>query len=111
MEENRTKGYLYSMKKLGLSVREGYVVPNPWWPGHRRGEFSGRFYIEGEKDKYVQCNIKPEVVYHDIVWLEERDDKLAEDLFVEHELAGIEKLKEKIHKHEQKIENIRKGIS
>lgn len=109
--ENRTKGYLYSMKKEELTVREGYVVPNPWWPGHNRGEFSGRFYIDEEKDKYIQCTIKPEVVYHDVVWLQERDDKYAEDLFVEREYEYIHELEEKIHKRMVKIERIRNGIS
>lgn len=109
--ENKMKGYLYSMKTGEMTVREGWVESNPWWPGRNRGNFSGRFYIEGEKDKYVQCTISPGVVYHDVVWLPERCDKYAEDLFVNHEYECIAKLEDEIHKRMVKVERIKNGIS
>ena len=109
--ENKTKGYLYSMKTGELTVRAGYVVPHPAYGKCRHVRYSGKFYVDGDENKVIQCDIKPEVVYHDVLWLEDWDNNFAKDLFVLHELAFIEELKEQIHKHEEKIETIRKGIS
>lgn len=104
-ESERTKGYLYSMNADVLTVREGYVVSHKW---HWRSGATGSFMLSN--GSFIQCNVEPGVVHRGVVWLTERDDKYAQDLFVEKEYEAINELQEKIHKHEEKIRKIREGV-
>ena len=99
-----TKGYLYSRWRGKFEVFEGYLEPS------RFNDHQARFiYRRGRKDLTMQCSRNPGEVYNSVVWLIERDDEHAKNLFIEYEELVLEELKEKIEKHEQAIEKL-KGL-
>ena len=101
--ENGTKGYLYSIKTGELIVREGYI--KPW--GHNG--YSGMCYFDkDDKRNHCRCDIKPETVLHDILWLTERDDNYAIELFLRKEYDRFHGLLEEVHRIEEKIAGIKK---
>lgn len=88
--------YLYSRHNGQTKVYQGNLSPF-----NRRGY---RFtYERNGKDMYLQCPFEPGVVHHSVVWLYERDDKKAKELFLEHEQNAIRDLQEKIKRREWNI--------
>lgn len=88
--------YLYSRYSGRIEVYQGYVRPYT--------RYGARFtFKRGSKDAYLQCPLEPGVVHHAVVWLYERDDQKARDLFIEHERNAICELQEKIKRREWNI--------
>lgn len=108
----KTYGYLYGIHQRNkLTIREGYM--EKFWDNKDIGVFHFKcppdFYYKGVEESGAICKLEPGKVHNDLVWLEDRDDNLAIELFIEREENRIKELKEKIHKYEQKIEII-KGL-
>lgn len=92
----RDNVWLYSKRSGKIEVRQGDVRPN--------NRYKARFIFERVgKDAYLQCPIEPGVVHAGVVWLEERDDVKARDLFIDHELEAICELEEKIERRKWNI--------
>lgn len=92
----RDNVWLYSKRSGKIEVRQGDVRPN--------NRYKARFIFErAGKDAYLQCPIEPGVVHAGVVWLEERDDVKARDLFIDHELETICELEEKIERRKWNI--------
>ena len=109
----RTYGYLYGIHQRNkLTIREGYM--EKFWNDGDIGIFHFKcppdFYYKGADVWSATCKLKPGEVYNDLLWLEDRNDNLAIELFVKREEERIEELKEKIHKYERKIETIKSLI-
>lgn len=103
---NVIKGYLYSMWSGKLRVHEGYVEESKY----ARGRYHFHVTRGGKPIKRLMCSVEPGVITNATVWLPERDDQKAIDILVQYELEQIEKCKEKIEHHENKIETLKKGI-
>ena len=93
---NRENVYLYSRYAGRFEVYQGSVVPY----FNRRGRF---VFKRNGKDTYLQCDLNPNVVHGSVVWMFERDDQKAVDLFIEHERMAIKELQEKIERREWNI--------
>ena len=101
---SRDNVYLYSKRSGRVEVRKGCVRPNT--------RYKARFiYDRCGKDTYLQCPLEPGVVHAGVVWLTEKDDKKALDLFIEHEQLAIRELEEKIERHEWNIKLLRQGFA
>ena len=98
-----TRGYLYSRYKDRLNVYYGTITPLNY--GGRR-DYARFEYVNGQKEKRLQCWYKPGVIYYGTVWLYERDDELARKLFLEYEKNCIKELEERITRHWRCIETL-----
>lgn len=98
----RDNVYLYSRRSGRIEVRQGCVRPTSAY-SVTRAKFT---YDRCGKEVYLQCTLEPGVVYSGVVWLPERDDKKAMDLFIEHEQMAIQELQEKIERHEWNIKRL-----
>jgi hypothetical protein len=95
----RDNVYLYSRRSGRIEVRQGNIRPNT--------RYKARFIFDRcGRDAYLQCTLEPGVVYSGVVWLTERDDKKALELFVEHEQIAIKELQDKIERHEWNIKRL-----
>lgn len=112
--KHRVEGFLYSIKRNKLTIREGYIEIPDTWDGVT--DDVGHFYYKdptscvlkyGEGVDWSTCSLKPGYPYNDLLWLGERNDDRARVMFILREKVRIEELKESIHKYEQKIEMIR----
>jgi hypothetical protein len=100
-----TKGFLYSKWQGRFEVQEGYVMASNY------SHWLGRFVIkQGHKEKNLQCALESGEVYNAVVWLPERDDEKARQLFIEREASIIEDLKRKIKRHEQAIQTLKEAV-
>lgn len=101
---NRDNVYLYSKRSGRIEVRHGSIRPN--------NRYKARFIYERcGKDTYLQCPLEPCVVHAGVVWLEERNDAKARDLFIDHELEAICELEEKIERHKWNIKLLRQEFA
>lgn len=93
---SRDNVYLYSRYSGRIEMYLGSVRPFT--------RYNGQFtFKRGGKNAYLQCSLDPGVVHHGVVWLQERDDDKARELFIEHEELAIQELKEKIERREWNI--------
>ena len=93
---NRNNVYLYSRYTGKTEVHQGYLRPF--------NRYGARFtYERYGKDAYLQCPFESGVVRHGVVWLPERDDQKAKELFIQREKDAIAELQEKIKRREQNI--------
>ncbi len=100
-----TKGYLYSKWQGRFEVQEGYVMASNY------SHWIGRFVIkQGHKEKNLQCPLEPGEVYNAVLWLSERDDEKARQLFIEREESIIADLKRKIERHERSIQILKEAV-
>ena len=98
----RDNVYLYSKRSGRIEVYQGCVRPTSVY-----SVTNARFiFSRCGKDAYRQCTLEPCVVHNGVVWLPERDDKKAVDLFIEHERSAIQELKDKIERHEWNIKRL-----
>lgn len=92
----RNDVYLYSRYSGRTEVYQGYISPF--------NRYGARFtYKRAGKDAYLQCPFEAGVVRHSVLWLSERDDQKAKELFIEHERNAICELQEKIKRREWNI--------
>lgn len=93
---NKNDVYLYSRYSGRIEVHQGYLSPF--------NRYGARFtFNRNGKDAYLQCPFEAGVVSHNVLWLPERDDKRAKELFIEHERNAILDLQEKIKRREWNI--------
>lgn len=93
-----TPGYLYSTWKGEFKVRKGNVRI-------REGSFTAGFIFDdpGIGQKCVSCSVDPGKLHNSCIWMKERNDALAKQIFLDYEHFQIEVLKEKIDRHKYKI--------
>ena len=109
---SKTKGFLYCIKHNKLTIREGHMAtlrledPNRICECFCYKDPDG-ILIDGERMNWSNCAKTPGEVHNDLLWLEDRDDELAIELFISREFMRIEELKKSIHKYERKIKMIR----
>lgn len=97
---NRDNVYLYSRYSGRTEVYQGYIRPF--------NRYGARFtYEKHGKDAYLQCPFESGVVRHGVVWLPERDDQKAKELFIEHEIQAICDLEEKIERRKWNIKRLK----
>lgn len=96
------KVYLYSRYRGRFDVYEGELRPYGYSKGMAAFE-----YKRGNKGARLVCSPNPGEVYHGVVWLPEKDDAKALEIFIEHERLAIQELKDKIEHHEWNIEQLR----
>lgn len=99
---NKDNVYLYSRYRGRFDVYQGCVRPS----NYGRGRYAQFIYIRNGKESSLQCDPDPGVVHHSVVWLTERNDQLARDVFVKHEEDAIQALRDKIEHHEWNIKQI-----
>lgn len=97
----KDKVYLYSRYRGRFDVYEGEIRPYGYGRGNAAFE-----YKRGTKDSRLVCSPNPGEVYHAVLWLPERDDAKARDLFIEHEQLAIKELQDKIEHHEWNIKQL-----
>lgn len=103
MKVKRDGVYLYSRYRGRFDVYQGDIKPC----GYSRSKCNGRFtYIRNSKESHLQCSLEPGMVHHSVLWLPERDDDFAREIFVRHEEDAIQTLREKIEHHEWNIKQI-----
>lgn len=99
-------GYLYSMKTGVIMVSEGSVYSRNDINRHANQlEFVRD--INTYPNGRVLCAASAGVVFNKALWLYERDDELAKQLFIESEKACIAKLEDEIRKHQAIIGGIK----
>lgn len=98
----KNKVYLYSRYRGRFDVYEGELRPS----NYGRGRYYQFLYKRNGKDATLQCSGEAGEVHHSVLWLPERDDIKARDLFIEHERLAILVLKDKIEHHEWNIMQI-----
>ena len=93
-------GYLYSMQTGTISVRQGEVYHR-----HDISRFNHLHLFVYDPDYYghVQCSTESGAIHNKALWLPERDDKKAIDIFVKNEQLKIEELEKEIKRREQAI--------
>lgn len=96
-----TDGYLYSMQTGVLTVRQGSV--------YCRHDISRHanlcdFYTDVDTCKKLLIEPEAGVIHNKAMWLPERDDAKAIDIFTEYENAQIAKLQNEINMHKHRIE-------
>ena len=100
---NKNDVYLYSRYSGRIEVYQGYIRPF--------NRYGARFtFKRGGKDTYLQCPFEPGVVNHAVVWLPERDDQKAKELFIQHERDAIVELQEKIKRREWNIKLLEEDV-
>lgn len=100
---NRYNVYLYSRYRGRFDVYQGDVKPYSYNRGKGNGQFT---YIRNGKEARLQCSNDPGVVHHSVLWLPERDDNFAREIFIKHEEDAIQTLRDKIEHHEWNIKQI-----
>ena len=93
-------GFLYAYRGGKFTVHEGRVLVRDGY------HYSARFYV-GER-KFYQCSPVSGALEHSCVWLAERDDDKARDMFVAHEEKKIAQMKRDIDRRETIIKTIYK---
>lgn len=95
--------YLYSMWSGRLKAYEGSV-----YVYHGAATRPASFVIKNEKR--FMCSDKPGEVCNAVVWLAEKDDKLARKILIEYEEKQIAALMEKVENHQSKIFILKEGL-
>lgn len=103
---SRCNVYLYSRYRGRFDVYQGDVRPSSYSRSKSNAKFT---YIRNGKESHLQCSIEPGVVHHSVLWLPERDDTKAREIFIKHEEDAIQALREKIEHHEWNIKLIKDG--
>ena len=99
--------YLYSRYRGRFDVYQGSVRPSNYGRG-RNAQF---LCTRNGKQSCLQCDPNLGVVHHSVLWLPERDDEKARELFIEHERFVIKELQDKIEHHEWNIKQIKESAS
>ena len=102
---NKDNVYLYSRYRGRFDVYEGCVRPS----NYGRGRYYQFIFKRNGKDSTLQCSGEAGVVHHSVLWLPERDDTKAREIFIKHEEDAIQALREKIEHHEWNIKLIKDG--
>lgn len=98
----RDNVYLYSRYRGRFDVYQGDVRPCNFHRGN------GRFtHMRHRREVHLQCSIDPGVIHNSVLWLPERDDKRAREIFIEHEENAIQELRDKIEYHEWNIKMLK----
>jgi hypothetical protein len=103
MKVKRDGVYLYSRYRGRFDVYQGDVRPSNYGRG-RNGQF---IFVRNGKETHLQCDPAPGVVHHSVLWLPERDDDFAREIFIRHEEDAIKALHEKIEHHMWNIKMIK----
>lgn len=103
MKVKRDNVYLYSRYRGRFDVYQGDVRPSNYGKGHN-GQF---IFVRNGRVSNLQCSIEPGRVHHSVLWLPERDDDFAREIFIRHEEDAIKALREKIEHHEWNIKQIK----
>lgn len=103
---NRYDVYLYSRYRGRFDVYKGDVRPSTYNHGKGNAKFT---YTRNGKEAQLQCSFDPGVVHHSVLWLPERDDDFAREIFIKHEEDAIRALRDKIEQHEWNIKQIRES--
>lgn len=98
----KDKVYLYSRYRGRFDVYEGDLRSS----NYGRGRYYQFIFKRNGKESCLQCSGESGVVHHSVLWLPERNDQLARDLFIEHERTIIKELQDKIEHHEWNIKQI-----
>jgi hypothetical protein len=102
--------FLYSINTGEFVVREGIIhisanpvmkldetIPDNDLQNRERIKLA-KFFIKNDNYRVLVAQ-EPGVVYHRLVWLEERNDTIAKNLLVNNEFMKIKLLKKDIVKH------------
>jgi hypothetical protein len=98
--------YLYSRYRGRFDVYQGDVRPSSYNHGKGNAQFT---YIRNGKEARLQCDPAPGVVHHSVLWLPERDDNFAREIFIKHEEDAIQELRDKIEHHKWNIKQIKES--
>lgn len=97
------RAFLYSTWSGVLKVTTGKVLQV------KRFESIGTFCSEND-EKIVTCHLEPEKIYNAMVWLPERNDEKAINCIMKYHEKEIEKLKNKIENHLNKMVTVKGGV-
>lgn len=103
MNVKRDGVYLYSRYRGRFDVYQGDIRPS----NYGQGRYSQFICVRNGKESHLQCSPSPGEVHHSVLWLPERDDNFAREIFIKHEEYVIQALREKIEHHEWNIKQIR----
>lgn len=102
---NETRAYLYSINDDGtLNVREGLLQP-----GIHRWSRQGRFTPDGGKWCFVSND--PGSLYHRKMWLPERDDERATQIYIEYHERRIKESERSIVTHQKAIDVLKGAVT
>lgn len=93
--------YLYSRWRGEFEIHEGDVYAS---------KFVGTSYFKynaGRKEKRIRCGPEPNIIYNRVLWMTERNDDLARELFIAHEEDCVKELQLKIAWHKKNILKIK----
>lgn len=97
--------YLYSRYRGRFDVYQGDLKPS----NYGKGNYYRFVFIRNGKEARLQCSFNPGEVHHSVLWLPERDDDFAREIFIKHEEDAIRALHDKIEQHEWNIKQIRES--
>lgn len=93
------KCYFYKFVNGRLKVKEGYISGYTYRSSHEMKFQYGKKYHE-----WNRCHPEAGEIMNGGLWLPERDDKKARDIFIEHYESCIKGLEERIANYRTNIE-------
>lgn len=96
-------GYLYSTRTGLVTVRKGVLYNRNNCARIHDDHYEFVYDPDNYSSSRIICEKAAGVVYQKALWLPERDDELAKELFIEHDEKCIEKLKNDIQAHQMQI--------
>lgn len=108
-------GYLYSMWNDRFTVYEGriegtiVIAVDPLTEEERVIRDYARFRSTDPRAKSYQCSVYEGVVFNKTVWLSERNDQKAKEIFLQYEESKIKELEDLIESHKKFIEVLKEN--
>ena len=116
----KEKAYLYSLWKSEKLMRfEGKIEEciNDKGYSYRlgRNEYSNPYGLFKEKEKPVrsrshnsyECSLEEGVVWNNMLWLSQRDDKKAAEIFIKYQQELLEELMKRVKAYQRKIDMLK----